>query len=134
MVEIGLNGDDELIRLLNNAQAALYEELPPVLQEVANMIVIDARANHRYETKTGNLEKDTTSEIDSAELTARIYLDNSLTKIRDDGLSYAVVQHEGREDGSLPPDPFLMEANDRHEEWAKNEITEAIWHTLTRQI
>lgn len=128
---MSMKGDDSLIALLNNAQAALYNELPPVLQDIGNTVVIDARANHRYETKTGNLERDTVSKVIPEDLTVSIYLNNEYTKIRDDGLSYAVVQHQGTEDGSLPPDPFLFEANDRHEAWAVNEIQEAIWHTLT---
>lgn len=155
MAGADITGAEELAELFRGAEERLMEGLPVVLQNEANAITIDARHNHTYTTRTGNLERSTTNKVHPDGLGVSIYLDDQLTTTRD-GYHYGAGVHNGTKPHEIrpktktalkwgknfakrvqhpgtKPDPFLKEANDRHEQQFKNAITEEIWHSLTRQ-
>lgn len=130
-MSIETEGIDDLEGILRGAREKLYQDLPGVMQDGGNIVVLDGRSNHRFTSRTNRLENSLEAVVDPQSLTLSIHLDDRFTTL-ENGESYGDYIHNGT--AYMAPDPFVEEANERHEKYILDQITEAIWHSLTRPV
>lgn len=105
MIEISLSGDDKVPAELDKLAGTLYKDvvddaIHPYLDNVQDR----ARSNHRFESRTGNLER--AIRVSKTQNGGSVYVDESIAP-------YARHVHDGHRSWSA--DNFLYDAYDESE-------------------
>lgn len=86
---------DELIAAFEKAPAIIKEQMRLALRVALRDVQEKARSEHRFRTRSGNLERSVTTQVVSQwPVVGRIKLDRSVTKANN-GESYGDYVHEG---------------------------------------
>ena len=78
---------------MQNAQKVLNKKVPAILGKYGSLMVKYARANHRFNTRTGQAERSITSKVNRKEWILEFYIDDK--KVMSGGYNYAWIQHDG---------------------------------------
>lgn len=93
----------ELIASFEKAPAVVKEEMRLAMRVSLRAIQTRARAEHRFRTHTGNLERSVTTQLVSNwPVVGRIKLDSAITKTTDGG-SYGGYMHDGTKPHDIKP-------------------------------
>jgi Bacteriophage protein of unknown function (DUF646). len=103
----------DISNLGEKMEQALRKELKNQLTEIQ----LQAQKTHRYQTRTGMLEKSVTTKVEDNGLVGEVGLDDSIA----DYGRYVVEGH-----GTWAPDPFLEEALEKREPFIQDAFEKAI--------
>jgi hypothetical protein len=113
-----LTNADEILRNMerkgDNARRAVRSEFIKIGREIA----IDARNNHRFQNRTGQLQNSIEGTVSQDGLTLTMEAGRKLAQ------NYAEPTHEGH--GTWAPDPFLENAFNRAKPKMGDRLTSAI--------
>lgn len=113
---VRLFGVERQNRRLQRIEEKTNEAVRDEMELFAEKVLIRAKRDHRYRSRSGNLKRSTKKKYKFRRLshTMTFYLDGTLTTIRSGryaGKSYGVYQHEGTR--HIRKDPFLIKAVQR---------------------
>lgn len=93
----------ELVQAFEKAPKAILSSMRLALRFAMREIQRRAAKEHRFRSRSGNLERSISTEVVSeSPLVGRVWLDPSVTKAKD-GRSYLFYQHEGTRDHFVKP-------------------------------
>ena len=90
---VKLKGFDAIHRNLKKVMPDLNKEVAKILGRNGGKMVKYARANHRFTTQTGQLERAITFKVDSKQWMLHFYIDE--TRVYSHGYNYGWIQNDG---------------------------------------
>jgi len=93
MIKIRVTGLKEALRQIDNSMSYLNRKVPFILQESGNKMVVQARSDHRFNTKSGQLERAITADVNPVGWELMFYIDPD--RVTNKGYNYGWVQHDG---------------------------------------
>ncbi len=97
----------------------LDKKIPYLLQESGNKMVVSARGNHRFTSRSGQLERAITADVDKRNWRLMFYIDPD--RVTSGKYNYGFVQHDGSGTGykksrmSPRVEPKLKSGGIRHD-------------------
>jgi hypothetical protein len=141
MVNIQFTGLDAFLVKLQRFNPFVSKRVPEIMLYYGNKMVNHARQNHRFTTRSGNLERSITCRVDYKKWELNFYIDESL--VMSGSYNYGWIQHDGSGSGYKPSqffktitpklssggirhDHFLVEAFNLYRDEMVSEMTKAI--------
>lgn len=109
--------EKRLLGALEKAPKSVFREIRPAMIDAMEDVARDARANHRFTTRSGNLERFTVSEVSDTGLTGKVRID-------DRNVPYGKYIHRGFR--SWRPDQFVTKAFEGKKKDTINMIQKAV--------
>jgi hypothetical protein len=143
---VRLKGFDKQYRKLKNAVPELNKKVPVVLGKYGSLMVKYARANHKFNTQTGQLERSITHKVDRKNWTLEFFIDD--VRVYSNGYNYGLIQHDGSgarykrsrfsptvspklKTGGVKSDHFMVRAWDQYVDKMTDELQEILIKALT---
>jgi hypothetical protein len=120
MVEVKVDASD-CLKSIEDLPKRFKKKVTKALQKELTAVQMEARQTHRFQKRTGDLQRAIHTGIDPSELSGEVYID-------DDWAPYGVFVVDGH--GTWEPDPFLDDALDKK----SNEIDDAINNAIDEAI
>lgn len=140
-------GADKVFRKIVSAPEKIKKKTAYTLQEYGNMMVVHARRNHKFTTRTGQLERAITAKVDKNNLALLFYINPDF--VTNNGYNYGVIQHDGsgrdgyKESifsspsfsskggkGGVESDHFMVRANDEYQEALTEALRKVVFDSL----
>jgi hypothetical protein len=135
MLEI--TGLKQLIKKIEGAKPYLDKKIPFILQEYGNKMIIEARANHTFTSRSGQLERAITCKVTPKSWTMVFYIDG--TRLMSAKYNYGWIQHDGSgkgykqsrfsvavtpklQKGGITADHFMVRAFDKFDAGLKSAL------------
>lgn len=90
---VKLKGFNKHYKKLKEAHKVLSKKVPAVLGKYGSLMVKYARANHRFTTQTGQLERAISFKVKRKEWQLEFFIDD--VRVYSNGYNYGWVQHDG---------------------------------------
>ena len=146
MASVTLKGFTPVYNKLNKAIPTLNKEVVKILGRYGAKMVKYARANHKFKTQTGQLERAITFKVDSKRWQLSFYIDE--VRVYSNGYNYGWVQNDGSASGykrgSISPpispkgkgsgieaDDFMGRAWDKYVDDMTRELEKALIRVLS---
>ena len=143
---VTLKGFDKQYRKLKNAMPELNKKVPVVLGKYGTEMVKYARANHKFKTQTGQLERAISSKVDRKNWRMTFFIDE--VRVFSNGYNYGWCQNDGTaagyKRGAISPavspkgtgkgiqaDDFMGRAWNQYVEKLTKELEETLIKALT---
>lgn len=92
-METSITGLEETIKALSKAESYLAKKVPYTEQTSLNKMIVKARGNHKFTSRSGNLERSIDGEVVAKEWSFSFFIDPDI--VTNKGYNYGLIQHDG---------------------------------------
>jgi hypothetical protein len=149
-----IDGLKERITALDLAAQKILRGVQKELGATGGKMEIDAKANHRFKTRSGNLERSIRHDVPEGQMKMTLGFMDDATRSnwkKNPGVTYGTFQHEGTRDGyrqskaagkhentpgrpGIAADHFIVRAWDKHVEGMKERVKKIVFRVIKEAV